>query len=147
MISSSEYNEHIFLSRREQRIYSKWCKKKGISHSMLIILDLLCENSNGLEPSVISENLFICKQTLTGLLHQLESDGYITHKKDKRDKRKKLIILTEEGKGYTESLLEDLYAVETKVIDILTGDEKQKFNKFYLELVNELEKQLLGEEE
>lgn len=147
MLSSSEYNEHIFLSRRELRIYSKWCQKKGISHSMLIILDLLYENSNGLKPSVISENLIICKQTLTGLLRQLENKKYITQEKDNQDKRKKIIILTKEGRSYAESLLEDLYAAERKVIDILTEEEKKKFNKSYLKLVNELEKQLLGEDE
>lgn len=146
MLSSSIYNEHIFLSRREVRIYSKWCQKQGISHSMLIILDLLYENNNGLKPSIISENLIICKQTLTGLLRQLETKKYITQEKDKQDKRKKLIMLTEEGKLYTENLLKDLYATERKVIDILTDEEKTNFNKSYLKLVNELENQLLGEE-
>jgi len=146
MLSSSIYNEHIFLSRREFRIYSKWCQKQGISHSMLIIIDLLYENSDGLKPSIISENLIICKQTLTGLLRQLENKKYITQEKDKQDKRKKLIMLTEEGRHYAENLLKDLYAIERKVIDILTDEEKINFNKSYLKLVNELENQLLGEE-
>lgn len=142
MRSSKEYNEHIYLSNLEEKIYSKWCAKVGISHSLLKILDLLYEHQEGVEVSFISDKLVIYKQTLTGLLKQLKESEYITWDKDVNDKRKKMVTLTEKGIKYTESIMSTLYEKEDRAFNVLTEEEKIAFNNIYRKLVFELEKEL-----
>ncbi|MGG7163898.1 MarR family winged helix-turn-helix transcriptional regulator [Clostridium ihumii] len=145
MRSSKEFNEHILLGRLESKIYYEWCQKKGISYSLLQILDLLYEYPDGVEAKFISETMFIYKQTLTGLLKQLHNNGYIKTEKDIIDKRRKLISLTDKGTIYVESILNDLYKKEDLVFNCLNDEEKITFNKLYKKIVTNLQKEL-GEE-
>lgn len=145
MRSSKEFNEHILLGRLESKIYYEWCQKKGISYSLLQILDLLYEYPGGVEAKFISETMFIYKQTLTGLLKQLHNNGYIKTEKDIIDKRRKLISLTDKGTIYVESILNDLYKKEDLVFNCLNDEEKITFNKLYKKIVTNLQKEL-GEE-
>lgn len=145
MRSSKEFNEHILLGRLESKIYYEWCQKKGISYSLLQILDLLYEYPVGVEAKFISETMFIYKQTLTGLLKQLHNNGYIKTEKDIIDKRRKLISLTDKGTIYVESILNDLYKKEDLVFNCLNDEEKITFNKLYKKIVTNLQKEL-GEE-
>lgn len=145
MRSSKEFNEHILLGRLESKIYYEWCQKKGISYSLLQILDLLYEYPGGVEAKFISETMFIYKQTLTGLLKQLHNNEYIKTEKDIIDKRRKLISLTDKGTIYVESILNDLYKKEDLVFNCLNDEEKITFNKLYKKIVTNLQKEL-GEE-
>ena len=142
MRSSKAYNEHIYLSNLEDKIYSKWCVDHGIAYSLLKILDLLYGYQEGVEVSFISDKLVFYKQTVTGLLKQLKESGYITWSKDKDDKRKKVVTLTQSGVEYAELVLTQLYEKEDKVFNSLTEEEKHVFNSIYKKIVTELEKEL-----
>ncbi|MCY6957436.1 MarR family winged helix-turn-helix transcriptional regulator [Clostridium brassicae] len=142
MRSSIEYNEHILLSKLESRIYYEWCRKNGISYSLLQVLDVLYQQPEGIDAKYICDTMFIYKQTLTGLIKQLESSKYIQIKKDSIDKRRKLIILTKTGFDYVEGILTRLYEKEDITFNCLSDQEKKIFNRLYRKVVQTLQKEL-----
>lgn len=56
------------------------------------------------------------KQTVSSILKKFESEGYIFLVTDEDDRRNKKIILTEKGKRFAGGLLDELYRIESSVI-------------------------------
>jgi len=118
----------------------KMFKGKNLALSEFFTLKIL-NSSQDLEIKKISELLTINKVNITQILDSLEEKNYIKRLNGIKDRRKKIIVLTEEGKiAYQE--LNDLYLktlsnifskIEEK--DIKTTNEfLQDFNSkfFYL---------------
>ena len=56
------------------------------------------------------------KQTVSSILKKFESEGYIFLVTDEDDRRNKKIILTEKGNRFAGGLLDELYRIESSVI-------------------------------
>ncbi len=147
MRSSMQYNEHLRLSALEARLYREWCQRHNISYSHLLILDLLYQYEEGVDGTFICDTLLVYKQTLTGLLKFLEKKEYIAWNQCKKDKRKKVISLTAQGRQYVESILNDLYEKEDSAFNCLNAEEKTMFNKLYQKLVTSLQEELEEKED
>lgn len=63
------------------------------------------------------------KQTVNGVVHELAEQGYVSLRPGSKDKREKLVCLTETGAAYAKELLAPLYRAEQSVFSVL-GEEK-----------------------
>lgn len=97
MITDELYYRHFSLAQIENRIYAEWCKKRGISYSWLLILDMILRAKDDIEPAMISDSLFIPRQTMTSLLDQMEKNGLIVRVRSQTDRRRVNLSLTEKG--------------------------------------------------
>lgn len=78
-----------------QRMYSEIARKNGISQAMGFAL--ISIEKQGSTPSEISKNIGIKSISLTRVINDLERKNLITRNKDKKDGRKIILKLTEEG--------------------------------------------------
>lgn len=71
----------------------------------------------------IEEHFHISNPTVTGLLNRLEQKGFIERIKDPRDKRSRIIVLTEKEDEFHDSIENHVRYMESKFDDVL-GDQK-----------------------
>lgn len=96
-------------------LYSQWAKDHKISRNNLNFF-LCMENRETCSPSQLSIEWMISKQTLTGILRDLQEQGYIEIYPNPEDKRGKLIRLTAAGKEYSCSIVNPLKEVEINAL-------------------------------
>lgn len=140
------FNLHFILADQERRIYSKWCQQRGISPVNIQLLSCISTSKEGAEPSVLADKMIIPRQTMTGLLDQLEKNKLISRKRDDKDRRKIHIHLEKDGQDMLDEVLKDLLPYETAVMQNIDMEEFRIFNKVYSKIVNELYKHLLSKD-
>lgn len=66
------FYRHYEYIQKENSLYSRWFQKRGLSYPQFLILDAVLRRPEGAEPTALAEECFMPKQTVTGLLDQLE---------------------------------------------------------------------------
>lgn len=103
-------------------IYCKWAEYFGLNYSTLMTLYGL-DVYGSMTQKNICDFYGFPKQTVNGIIHDLMDKGYVLLETGTKDKREKLIVLTEKGRDYTKELLEPLYKAEKYVFSTI-GDER-----------------------
>ena len=143
MITDELFYRHFSLAQIENRIYAEWCKKRGISYSWLLILDMILRAKDGIEPAMISDSLFMPRQTMTSLLDQLEKNGLILRERSLTDRRRINLTLTEKGKETIVGILKELAVHENGIINDISREKMAVFNEIYAEMVTGLKRRLM----
>lgn len=105
-------------------LYRIWAKKHQINYNALVVLYTLNDNKICTQKQ-ICDWWALPKQTVHGILLELEKKGYISIIANTENRRERLITFTEEGKVFASSILERLYQMEEKAMNQL-GEEKRK---------------------
>ena len=81
--------------------YTPMLTELGITYPQYLVLMVLWEQDN--QPvNDIARRLLLETNTMTPLLQRMEKLGIVSRKKDKQDKRKQIVSLTEKGKAMEE---------------------------------------------
>lgn len=144
MITDELYYRHFSLMQTENRIYAEWCKKRGISYSWLLILDMILRAKDDIEPAMISDSLFIPRQTMTSLLDQMEKNGLIARKRSQTDRRRVNLSLTQEGHDMIVGILKELAVHENVIVREISPEKMAAFNDIYADIVNRLKSRLMN---
>lgn len=86
------------------RLLQEHLAKRGLSVAQYLHLRILWEG-DGLPQNEISYRLGIEKASSTGALDALEADGLIRRVRDKTDRRRLLVFLSEEGEALRHTIL------------------------------------------
>jgi DNA-binding MarR family transcriptional regulator len=84
----------------------------GVSASQARVLAVLHFSSGPIKPSLVATLLFQETQSITGILHRIESRGWVRRLPDPNDRRAVGLELTDEGRKVTEEIIkisEELY--------------------------------------
>ena len=136
------FYRHFTLAQQENRIYADWCKKRGVSYVWIVILDTILRAEEAVEPALLSDSLFIPRQTMTNLLDQLEKSGLIRRVPHATDRRRVQLLLTEKGNDTITRILRELAVHENAIVGEITRDEMATFNRIYSRLVDQLRERL-----
>ena len=79
------FYRHYEYIQKENSLYSRWFQKRGLSYPQFLILDAVLRRPEGAEPTALAEECFMPKQTVTGLLDQLERAGFIRRERCETD--------------------------------------------------------------
>ena len=91
-------NRWAHLLVRAALIYLGLFEASPISRTETEILFLLfVEDGEKSEPAVLADRLHVSRQTMTGLLDRLESNGFVTRQAHPTDRRRKVVLLSERG--------------------------------------------------
>ena len=131
-----------YLMGKRDFLCQTWCQKTGRSYSVYQVLDKLLRESGGVAPSELADDLFIPRQTMTGILDGLENLGFVVRCQHATDRRKKFIKLSEEGKVYAEETLSAMREREIRAYKRLTEDEQKILNSLLSRYVSSLEKEM-----
>jgi DNA-binding MarR family transcriptional regulator len=99
----------------------------GVSASQARVLAVLHFSSEPIKPSLVATLLFQETQSITGILHRIESRGWVERLPDPNDRRAVGLQLTDKGKEITEEIVgiaDELY--DDLFGEVLTAAEKRQ---------------------
>lgn len=103
-------------------LYTKWAADHGISYPELMVFYALYTRES-LTQRDISDCYGVPKQTVNNVIRSLKAEDYIRLEASDRDKREKLVALTEKGRAYSGQKLASLLEIEARVCKMI-GREK-----------------------
>lgn len=121
-------------------LYEQWAKQKGIQYSHFLVLYALVENDN-ITQKQISERTHLIKQTVNVIIQSFQKKGYITLAQDTDNRKEKRIFLTDEGKVFAHSIIDEILTLEEKVAEQMGSQALQQMAN-----VTELFKETLQKE-
>lgn len=144
MDNNSFITDHYQLVKMENLIFTKWCKKYNILYMDAHLL-LSIEESKGIsEPTKLSEELLIPKQSITSMLDKLEKKGYILRTHSAKDRRKINILLTESGKKIVQTIQAAFKMTEKEILKQINKEEMDNMLNTYKKIIEITKKSLLG---
>lgn len=103
----SSWAQSIFL-------YTRWADQHNISYSVLMTLYALYSGGS-LTQKNISEYYGLPKQTVHSCVRYLESRGYVSLQSGTKDRREKIISLTNAGGDYASEIILPLLEAEERI--------------------------------
>lgn len=130
------------LWRRYDSVYTCWAQKHGVSNNAMTLIEELHMRPQGVEPAEAADFLGIPRQTMTATLDALEKKAIIGRFPHEKDRRRKVIRFTQEGKALAENLVKELHCWEMKALSSLNKTELLRAFKTVKHFCAELEKGL-----
>lgn len=79
-----------------------------------------------LSPTAIAERLIVTTASVTSLLDTLERRGLVERRPDPTDRRRLLIVLTQDGKAIVDQFLPEVVALQTAALATLTEAQRRQ---------------------
>ncbi len=138
---------HYEYAKKENSLYARWFQRRGLSYPQFIVLDAVLRSPEGTEPTALAEAFFMPKQTITGLLDQLERAGFVRREADGADRRRTRIRILPAGESFASRIISELDQCEQAVIAAIPPEDMGTFNSVYAAIITGLEKHLLKDED
>lgn len=113
------------LWRLMNNAYGRMFKRLNVSQNSYLIMDILYNNPEGIEPAVIADTLSLLRPAVAAMLKDMERKNLIIRKAQKKDLRRKHIILTDTGRELAGKVIEAVTAVELDALSHMTLKEQQ----------------------
>lgn len=136
------YNTIDFISKTFPKIYSnlyleylkEYAPIYNINKTQLRAL-MIIKNNRAISMTTLCNKLNIEKGSLTSMIDDLTSKGYVTRQRDISDRRKYLIIITKNGENIASDFLDKLKVkLEEKLCRLDEDDQKR-----YISALNTLD--------
>lgn len=80
-----------------------------------------------LSPTAIAERLIVTTASITSLVDTLERRGLVERQPDPTDRRRLLIVITQDGKAIVDQFLPEVVALQTAAMATLTEAQRRQF--------------------
>jgi len=112
-------------------MYNRYAKKRGINFTALLILELLYDahhdsTATPYTQKALCEQLLLPKQLVNGFINNFREDGYI-ELTEARDRRNKIIRLTDAGLAYVNTANAPMDAAEESAWETFSDEEIATF--------------------
>lgn len=91
-------------------------KKWDLTFSQAHVLKTLYVNQGQATQKEIEKQLGVSHPTVSGLIHRLEKNGYVTSEIDKRDKRNRIVTLTDRAMEHRAVVMEGRKKIENLLL-------------------------------
>lgn len=106
-------------------LYRIWAKKNHINYNALLILYTLDDYQECTQKQICMW-WALPKQTVHGILIELEKQGYLHMKENEKNKRERLISFSEAGRVYADAILKPLHEMEERAMEKLGEEVSQQ---------------------
>ena len=103
----------------------------GVSASQARVLAVLYFSKDPIKPSLVATLLFQETQSITGILHRIESRGWVERLPDMNDRRAVGLQLTDKGREITEEIVK----ISDELYDDLFGETLSAADKRQVETI------------
>lgn len=110
---------------RSNALYTAWCVEKGLNPYRMLVLHSINGSSKTTQKR-IADYTGLSKQTVSTVIRALKAEELVSLSAGNQDRREKYVQLTEKGAAYTNDLLAPLYALETRVFDLMGADRMKQ---------------------
>ncbi|MGF7535322.1 MarR family transcriptional regulator [Bacillus mexicanus] len=132
-IGELEHNFERFL-KKSLVTFRNVAFENNISESQFVILCILNEHGPK-KISELAEYMQLTLSAITSLSEKLIGSGYIIRKRSQNDRRIVRLVLTDEGKSFSNELLSQRTKMVQKLHDSLTPIERKSLNSIYKKLI------------
>lgn len=98
----------------------------GVSASQARVLGVLHFSKEPIKPSLVATLLFQETQSITGILHRIESRGWVRRLPDPNDRRAVGLELTDKGREITSEIVKISEELYDEMFGVLTATEKKQ---------------------
>lgn len=106
-------------------LYTSWAAARGINPYRLFVLYAL-HGETGITQKAIADYTGLSKQTVNTVIRQLKAEGIIHLDNADKDRREKLVLLTEAGTVYVSELLAPLCEIENRTFARIGAQRMQQ---------------------
>lgn len=101
MTKRDKRNAFLYCKFRDEQfaLYDEYAKNNGILMKTFLVLNVLFYAGDGMTQKEICARTFHSKQTVSLIVKNLRSEGYVTLCENADDKRNKTVRLTEAGRA------------------------------------------------
>lgn len=136
--------QHFQLVKKENIVFTKWCKKYNLLYMDTHMLLSIDESNGTSEPTKLSEELLIPKQSITSMLDKLEKKGYIERTHSADDRRKVNITLTDDGAKIVKKVRQAINEAEQEILKEISKEKLDELLKTHEKIIEITELNLLG---
>ena len=126
-------NSNLFSRKKDENnsLYEYYARKNGLQGKSLLILSCLYYTKNGTTQNIICEKTYSTKQVVSACIKTFKKKGYIYFEEKEKDRREKIVKLTEEGYLYASKILYPLEKAEINAISKLSSEQQKLFIEYY----------------
>ena len=126
-------NSSMFSRKKYENnsLYEYYARKNGLQGKSLLILSCLYYIKNGITQNTICEKTYSTKQVVSAAIKTFKNKGYIYFEEKEKDRREKIVKLTEEGYLYASKIIDPLEKAVIKVIGELSSEQQKLFIEYY----------------
>jgi len=121
------------------RYFSAEYLKFGWQTTKVAILIRTYRHGGSIKPKELSKRAFRSPGTITPLIKALEKDGFVHRVRDFNDGRSTLVVLTDKGRDYVQSMFSGIEEIGLKALEPLTEENIEVLRA----LLGELKQQVL----
>ena len=132
------FNQIQIMRKVHSNLLAKIASKYEINECEIMILVFLNETSEENMASDIVKHLMISKAHVSGLVNNLENQGYISRENDHKDKKKIHLIITEKAKPIIKEVQKKKKEMKVKVFDGVTEKEVEVMKSVLNKIKNNL---------
>ncbi|WP_051003981.1 MarR family winged helix-turn-helix transcriptional regulator [Gottschalkia acidurici] len=111
-----------------EEAHNNFFYKYDISNTKFNALAILYNGpKEGMILSEIGDQMLVTRGNITGLIDRLEKQKFVKRVRDDEDRRKIVVIITEEGKVFIEKVIEDYKKWTGVILQSIEVDEKNEF--------------------
>ena len=126
-------NSSMFSRKKDENnsLYEYYARKNGLQGKSLLILTCLYYTKDGITQNIIREKTYSTKQVVSAAIKTFKKKGYIYFEEKGKDRREKIVKLTEEGYFYASKILDPLRRAEEKALGKLSSEQQELFIEYY----------------
>lgn len=104
-------------------------KKHGLTFSQTAVIGFLSEHNCSATQKEIEEHLQVSHPTVVGIVSRLDKNGFVTCFIDEKDRRNKMVCLTDKAKGIVSDMSADKKEIEKRLTKGLSEAELEEFRR------------------
>ena len=107
-------------------VFSQGAQPHGVTPVQFAVLQLL-EHMPGIDQRTLAQQVGFDKATIGGVIDRLEARGLLLRQQTPKDRRVKLLHLTESGQELLQALMPIALQAQRHMLDPLSDEERQQF--------------------
>lgn len=104
-------------------------KKHDLTFSQTMVISFLSEHNCKATQKEIEENLRVSHPTVVGIISRLEKNGFVNCFTDEKNRRNKIVCMTDKAQGIVSVMSADKKEIERKLTKGLSDEELEEFRR------------------
>lgn len=127
----------LHLHREIEMLSEMKASIKGLSARQLETLETIFHHPDrSLTPAQLADQVHLTRSAMTSNLDSLQHKGYLKRASHPKDRRMILITLTQKGIDFCHKNLPKRYREIQSVMEILSSEERQHLQDFYIRIIS-----------
>ena len=128
MTKEDKKNAYLYCKFRDQQfaLYDEYAKRHGMLMNTLLVLNVLFYAKDGMTQAEICKRTFQSKQTVNSIIRNLWTVHYVTISEMPKDRRNKMVEMTEAGRAYCEKVVRHITWAEDAAMAMFTPEEQKR---------------------